>query len=62
MYQHFRSQGTDICDYNEIKMMDFRSFTQPVDMKNAKELVKSRVTNIPMKIEMWSQVFNARFK
>jgi dTDP-N-acetylfucosamine:lipid II N-acetylfucosaminyltransferase len=62
MYHHFRSEGADICDYNAIKTMDFKSFTQPVDMKKAKEFVKSKVTNMNMKIEMWSKIFNAPFK
>jgi dTDP-N-acetylfucosamine:lipid II N-acetylfucosaminyltransferase len=62
MYQYFRSQGIDVCDYNEIKIMDFNRFTQPVDMKKAKDLMKSGVTNISLKVEMWSKVFNTPLK
>jgi dTDP-N-acetylfucosamine:lipid II N-acetylfucosaminyltransferase len=60
MYEHFRSQGTNICDYNKIERMDFNSFTEPVDMKKAKEIIKSNITSVSKKIEMWNKVFNSK--
>jgi dTDP-N-acetylfucosamine:lipid II N-acetylfucosaminyltransferase len=59
MYEYFKSQGINICDYYKIATMDFDSFTEPVDMKKAKELIQSKATNIDQKIEMWKKVFDA---
>jgi dTDP-N-acetylfucosamine:lipid II N-acetylfucosaminyltransferase len=62
MFEHFVSQGISICDYNKIEMMDFRSFTEPVDMKKAKELIKSDLANVNVEIERWRKVFDIPVK
>lgn len=62
MYDYYRSLGINICDYKQIKQLDFRSFTEPIDMTKAKQFVKSNATNKQKKIEMWSKVFNAPLK
>jgi hypothetical protein len=59
MYEHFRSQGINICDYNRIKLMNFESFTEPVDMRKAKELIQANVANVNLKVEMWTKIFDA---
>jgi len=58
MYEYYKSQNIEICDYNQIDKIDFDRFSKPVGMENAKRFVKSQATNKEKKIEMWQRVFD----
>lgn len=62
MYDFYRSEDINICDYNDIQEYDFETFIESVNMKNAKKHIISNELNLTKKIEIWSQVFNAPMK
>lgn len=62
MYDFYKDQEINICDYRDINKMNYDSFIEPVNMNNAKEYVILNSLNKEKKVEMWNNVFNAPLK
>lgn len=62
MYDFYKAQKINICDYSDINKMNYDSFIEPVNMNNAKEYVTLNSLNKEKKNEMWNNVFNAPLK
>lgn len=62
MYEYYKSQNIEICNYNQIDKIDFDMFSKPVDMKKAKQFVKSHYINKENNIERWQKIFNLSIK
>lgn len=57
MYDFYKAEGINVCNYYEISKMDYHSFTNPVDMSGTKEYIRTNVTNRTERIELWNEVF-----
>ncbi len=57
MYEHYISLDVNICDYDEIEGMDYKEFTQPIDMDAGRKYVVEHTMNKAKEIEMWTRVF-----
>ena len=58
MYEFYKEYDVEICDYAEIKQMDFENFSSKVDGDSGKKYVKECITDKEKLIEMWKKVFN----
>lgn len=58
MYEFYKEYDVEICDYAEIKQMDFENFSSKVDGDSGKKYVEEYITDKEKLIEMWKKVFN----
>ena len=56
MYDFYKSQNINICDYNEIQNLNFKDFINPINMKEGRNYMVAELDK-EKKIEMWSKVF-----
>lgn len=62
MYDFYKNQGINICNYFDINIGNYNSFVSPIDMSAGKEFIISNELRIENKVDMWNKVFEAPLK